>query len=42
MAGLQVGLVNVCGAGLTGIQIGLINMNTHGPVPFFPILNVGY
>ena len=40
VTGLQLGLLNRAES-LRGIQIGLINLNTGGPVPFFPLINIG-
>lgn len=40
-AGLQIGLVNYTKS-LRGMQIGLVNINRAGPLPFFPIINVGF
>ena len=39
--GVQLGLVNIAGE-LNGVQIGLININTNGPLPVFPIVNIGF
>ena len=41
MQGMQVGVVNNA-ATLQGVQIGLINLITAGPIPFMPVLNVGF
>jgi hypothetical protein len=41
MRGLQVSLVNWTDE-LDGVQLGLINVNRKGPVPFLPFLNFGF
>lgn len=38
--GFQIGLLN-CARSLHGLQIGLLNINDTGPMPFFPVINVG-
>lgn len=39
--GIQVGLVNITET-MYGGQLGLINIIKDGPVPFFPIINLGF
>jgi hypothetical protein len=39
--GLQVGLLNQASS-LKGVQIGLVNLNEGGILPFFPFINVGF
>ncbi len=41
MQGMQIGVVNNAD-NLQGAQIGLINLITAGPIPFMPVLNVGF
>lgn len=41
MRGLQISLVNWTDE-LDGVQIGLININRKGWIPFFPLLNFGF
>lgn len=41
VVGVQIGMIN--GArNLSGVQIGIINVNSGGTVPFFPVINVGW
>ena len=39
MRGFQLGVVNIAEG--SGVQIGLVNLNRNGFLPFFPIINVG-
>ena len=41
MRGLQISLVNWTDE-LEGIQLGLININRKGPIPFLPLFNFGF
>jgi len=42
VTGLQIGaLVNKADS-VAGLQIGLLNINKNGWLPFFPILNFGF
>ncbi len=41
MRGLQISLVNWTDE-LEGVQLGLININRKGPIPFLPIFNFGF
>jgi hypothetical protein len=41
MRGLQISLVNWTDE-LEGFQLGLININRKGPIPFLPLFNFGY
>jgi hypothetical protein len=41
MRGLQISLVNWTDE-LQGVQLGLINVNRKGPIPFLPIFNFGF
>jgi hypothetical protein len=40
--GLQIGFANIAGS-LRGLQIGVVNVNKSGdPVPFLPVINIGF
>ena len=41
VAGVQIGMINTA-RNLQGVQIGVINGNSGGAVPFFPVINVGW
>lgn len=41
MKGVQIGLINYAG-NMTGLQIGMINIIKDNPLPFFPVINVGF
>ena len=41
MRGLQISLVNWTDE-LEGVQLGLININRKGPIPFLPLFNFGF
>jgi hypothetical protein len=41
MRGLQISLVNWTDE-LEGVQLGLINVNRKGPIPFLPLFNFGF
>ena len=41
MRGLQISLVNWTDE-LDGVQIGLLNINRNGPIPFLPLFNFGF
>ena len=41
VVGVQIGMINGA-ANLTGMQIGVLNVNSGGAVPFFPVINVGW
>lgn len=40
--GVQIGWVNCVKKRLYGVQIGLLNFNQDGPIPFFPGINIGW
>ena len=40
--GVQIGWVNWVKKRLYGVQIGLLNINQDGPIPFFPGINIGW
>ena len=41
LSGVQIGAFNFANE-LHGLQIGLLNFNKSGPLPFFPILNFAF
>ena len=42
VTGVQIGGIVNEAEELVGLQIGLLNFNKSGPLPFFPILNFGF
>jgi len=42
LSGMQVGIFNSSSEGMRGMQLGLLNYNKNGFLPWFPLFNIGF